>query len=666
MNKKYTQNPILRRLHMFRFPVWIGLMLISFVGSLKAQTVNDLKILSLEELMNIEVTSVSKRPEKLLTTPSAIQVITGDDILKYGASNIPEALYLAGNLQVAQKGSHAYGISARGFNTDLSNKLLVLIDGRTIYTPLFSGVFWDRQDYPLYDISQIEVISGPGGTLWGANAVNGVINITTKNAKDTQGGFVEIGGGNELKSSMSARYGGTLGSKTYYRVYGNYGNRDSSTFPDSVKAQDAWNILQGGFRIDAERSPNDMLTLQGDMYRNMTDLVTGGTSEVTGVNVLSRWSHRFSEHSDFKLQAYLDYTNLDMPTPAFIVNGLELAPEGVFGDKLNTFDADFQHHFTVGTNKLIWGAGYRHLIDKATNSPGLGFLPEKLDWDLYNIFIQDEVSLLPTLTLTGGTKLEHNPYTNFEWEPNVRIKWDIKKSGVLWTAISRAVRTPSRIDRQLSQGTPPYFVLLAGSPDFVSETVVSTELGYRTQIGQRGIAAVSTYYNQYEDVRSTEINPTTIFPLFFQNGLEGETYGVELSLAYKITDRWQVYSTYNLLREDIRIKEGKTDFNNALNETADPKFQFSTRMSYQLLAGLNASAAFRWVDQLPINDAGILKFTPAYAEMDARIAWRISTHFTLSVAGRNLLHKDHTEYGIPNINLQAIQRSVFGKLSVTF
>lgn len=656
----------MRKPKFYKCPFWIALMVLSFTHTLHAQTVDELKNLSLEELMNIEVTSVSKRPEKLLTTPSAIQVVTNDDILKYGASNIPEALYLAGNLQVAQKGSSSYGISARGFNTDLANKLLVLIDGRTVYTPLFSGVYWDRQDYLLQDISQIEVISGPGGTLWGANAVNGVINITSKSAKDTQGGFAEIGGGNELKSFISTRYGGTIRPNIYYRVYGKYADRDASTFPDSVDAHNGWNILQGGFRIDAERASNDNFTLQGDIYRNKADLTAGGTSEVVGANILGRWSHSFSENSGFKLQTYLDYTNLDMPTPAFVSNGLELAPEGVFKDKLNTFDIDFQHQIKMGKNILIWGGGYRHLNDNTTNSPSLGFIPENFDQDLYNIFIQDEISLLPTLTLTGGTKLEHNPYTNFVWEPSARIKWDVNKHGILWAALSQAVRTPSRIDRQLSQGTPPYFVLLAGSPDFISETVVSTELGYRMQIGQRATLSVSTFYNQYDDVRSTELNPTTIFPLFFQNGLEGETYGAELSLAYNITDKWQWYSTYNLLREDIRIKEGKSDFSNALNETADPKFQFTTRMSYQLLTNLSVGAAFRWVDKLPINDSGNLKFTPAYAEMDAQIAWIISKNFTLSVAGRNLLHKDHAEYGIPNNNMQAIQRSVYGKLSVRF
>jgi len=645
--------------------VFVIFLLLPYMSYGQETTVDDLKKMSLEELMNIEVISISRRPEKLWQTPSAIQVLKGDDIGKYGASNIPEALFLAGNLQVTQKGSNGYGISARGFNTDLANKLLVLIDGRTIYTPLYSGVFWDRQDYLLNDIDQVEVVSGPGGTLWGANAVNGVINITTKNAGDTQGLFAEAGVGNELKTIANVRYGGKIAPRIFYRVYGKFGDRDQSVYPDSVGAQDAWQMAQGGFRIDGAISDKSKYTLQGDLYNNKVDQVTGNTAEVTGGNVLGRWDHTFSENSELRVQAYYDRTKLYAPTGAFVANGLELAPAGVFKDDLTTYDIELQHRIKLGgRNQMVWGGGYRLMRDETTNSPALGFLPEDFDQSLSNLFVQDEFQLLKNLSITAGTKLEHNAYTGYVWEPSGRIRLSLNEHRIVWASVSRALRTPSRIDRQLTQGTPPYFVLLKGSEDFISETLVATELGFRTQLSNQATISIATYYNQYDDVRSTVLDPVTIFPLSFQNGLEGETYGMELSLTYQVNDRWQLASSYNLLREDIRIKEGKADFNNALNETADPGFQFTFRSALQLPKGFSVNGAFRWIDALPINNAGILAITPAYAELDGQVAWKASDHVTLAMSGRNLLHKEHTEYGIPGNNLRAIQRSVYGKITV--
>lgn len=630
-------------------------------------TISLLKQLSVEELLDIEVTSVSKRPEKLLEAASAIQVVTGEDIRRSGAATIPQALRMAGNLQVAQKGSRSWAISARGFNTDLANKLLVLIDGRAVYTPLFSGVFWERQDYLLEDIDRIEVISGPGGTLWGANAVNGVVNITTKAAKDTQGGHWEAGLGTDLRTFTGGRYGGTLAPNVHFRVYGKYSDWDGALLADGSDADGEWHMTQGGFRIDAETSPQESLTLQGDIYSTRESVGASNAVRERGHNLLARWSRRLANDSDFSLQVYYDHTRLDTPAPPLIINGLELAPGGTLSDDLDTFDLDFHHRLPRGdTHQLIWGLGYRFTRDVLSNAPSLAFLPPELDQELFSGFIQDEIRLRDNLTLTLGAKIEHNDYTGVETEPGVRMQWRLSPDRMLWAAISRAVRMPSRIDRDLSQPAPEYLVLLKGGPDFDSETVVAYELGYRTQWGGRTMLSASVFYNEYRDLRSTSLTPATLLPLFFENNVEGESCGLELDLIYQATDWWSLHASYNFLDTDLRVKPGQFDFNNALNETSDPKHQFSVRSSWDLPNRWELDTAFRWIDSLAINDAGVPAVVPSYMEVDVRLAWRPSERTELSLVGQNLLHDRHPEYGLPDPNRKEIARSVYGKATWRF
>ncbi len=653
------------------YPRWILLTFIFLIsGDLFAQeptlSPDVLKTMSLEELLDIEITSVSKQPEKLSESASAIQVVKSTDILRYGATNLPEALYLAGNLQVAQKGAHSWGISARGFNTDLANKLLVMIDGRSVYTPLFSGVFWERQDYLLEDLSQIEVISGPGGTIWGANAINGVINIKTKEAGQTQGLFAEVATGNELKQLIGLRYGGKLTEDVHYRVYGKFGNREGMVFEDSTRSGDPWKMGQGGFRMDAKPSSNQHFTLQGDFYSTKADITLNETSKTRGGNALGRWAITLSNGSSFQVQSFYDRTKLYLPAAAFIINGTELAPAGVFKDDLTTFDLELLYRFRpLGKNKIITGTGYRFSDDKVTNAPALGFLPERLKQSLYSVFIQDEINLLQNLFLTLGSKLEHNAFTGFVFEPSSRLRVNLGESRILWAAASRAVRMPSRIDRQITQGTPPYFVLLRGNPDFKTEKVIALESGFRTSISSIATASISLFFNQYDDIRSTVLDPVTTFPLYFENGLAGDTYGLEASMTLEPFDWWSVFSSYNYLHTDIRVKKGHTDFNNAYNETADPSWQYTLRSSFDLPFHLSISPAFRWVDNLTINNAGVPEKVPAYAELDGSISWEPWDAFQLSVAGRNLLHGSHVEYGLPGSRV-AIQRSVYVKLAMRF
>lgn len=631
-----------------------------------------LKRLSLEELMDLDITSVAKKPEPYGKAPAAIQVITGDDIRRSGASSIPEALRLADNLQVAQKGSHSWAISARGFNTDSANKLLVLMDGRSVYTPLFSGVFWDRQDYLLEDIDRIEVISGPGGTLWGANAVNGVINIITKSSKDTQGFYVEGGGGSTLKGFGGLRYGDKLATNVSFRVYGKYFDRDSEVFPNGDEASDSWRMGQGGFRIDAEPSVANALTLQGDFYAGDEDISTGGNAKINGNNVLGRWSHTFSEDSDISLQMYYDRTHLDLPVPANA-----FAPAGRLTDDLDTFDLDFQQRFRVGErNKIIWGLGYRFTHDVVSNSPALAFVPPTLDQNLFSGFVQDEIALVEKLSLTLGTKIEHNDYSGFEFEPSARLAWTLTERQTVWAAVSRAIRAPSRVDRDIRLPTPAAspFVdnLLVGGTDFRSETLLAYELGYRAQLGSRVFTSIALFYNDYDDIRSTSLSPPDPifglpFPLFYENNLEGETYGFELSVNYQALDWWRLRGGYNLLKEEIRVKPGRTDFNNALNETADPEHQFSIRSSMNLLRNVELDAALRWVDSFRFNSSGTPDTVPSYFELDVRLSWHPTKNLELSVVGQNLLHDQHLEYVIASPNpREEIARSVYGKVTWRF
>jgi iron complex outermembrane recepter protein len=629
-----------------------------------ASSIGELKQLNVEDLMNVQVTSVARHPERLIEAASAIQVITQEDIRRSGATSIPEALRLADNLQVAQKNSHDWAISSRGFNTALANKLLVMIDGRTVYTPLYSGVFWDVQDYVLADIERIEVISGPGGTLWGANAVNGVINIITKSAKDTQGIYAQAGGGSRPQDFADLRYGGALSPDTQFRIYGKYFDRGSEVLANGDSASDSWRQGRGGFRVDSDASAIDKLTVQGDVYGGHEDEQTGGTSDSSGENVLGRWSRRISDTSDLGLQTYIDRTHTSNPAAALIVNGLEFAGPGIFKDDLTTYDVDFQHRFRIGTaNSVVWGWGFRYSHDVVNNAPSLAFLPPTLDRDLYSVFAQDEIALRPDLSLTLGSKLERNNYTGFEVEPNVRLSWILNSKEALWGAVSRAVRTPSRIDQDFSEAAPPHFVILEGGSDFKSESVLAYELGYRVQLDQQLSASVSSFFNHYDDIRSTTITPATLLPFFFANGLEGDTYGLEFTSNYQVTDTWSLHAGYTLLKEHLHVKPGQVDINDALNETADPQHQFSLRSSLNLPRHMEFDTALRWVDTLHTNNGAVIGTVPSYFEMDSHLAWHASDRLEFALVGQNLLHNRHPEYGFPNPARPEIERTAYGKFT---
>ncbi|HKT73875.1 MAG TPA: TonB-dependent receptor [Steroidobacteraceae bacterium] len=645
---------------------WVALLLLpaaALADSTDIGSSGDLKRLSLEQLMDIQVTSVTRHPGTLLEAPASIQVITGDEIRRSGATTIPEALRLADNLEVAQKNSHDWGISARGFNTALANKLLVMIDGRTVYTPLFSGVFWDVQDYLLEDIDRIEVISGPGGTLWGANAVNGVINIITRSAADSQGLYAEAGGGTQPQELVGARYGGSIAPDVSFRVYGKYADRDEEVLPGGRSAGDAWHRTQVGFRIDSDTHGPDTFTVHGDFYTSQEGVPTGNAAQTDGGNLMTRLTHVFSAESDMSLQAYYDRTHLSDPIVPFILNGMELAPAGRAHDDLSTYDLDFQHRFALGSwQRIVWGLGYRLTQDRVESAPALGFFPAELNQNLFSAFAQDEMSLGSAWRLIIGSKVEHNDYTGYEFEPNVRLQWNGVPQQTIWSAVSRAARTPSRIDRDLAEPAPPRTPILAGSPRFGSEYVTAYELGYRGQLAPPLSASLSLFYNSYRDVRSTSLSPT-ILPLFFANNLEGHTSGVELSTRWRLTDAWSMRVGYEYLNEDLRVKPGAFDLNSALNETADPRHQASLRSSWSLPGHLELDMGLRWVDSLTTNSGPVAGRVPSYYDLDTRIGWRCTARLEFALVGQNLLHDHHTEYGFPGPDRIEIERGVYGKMT---
>jgi len=623
------------------------LVTVCFAGGVEAQQpdsaaqAESLKALSIEQLMNVEVTSVSKRPERLARVASAIQVITQQDIRRSGASSLPEALRLATNLQVAQIDSRQWAISARGLNSTAANKLLVLIDGRTVYTPLFSGVFWDVQDVPVAEIDRIEVISGPGATLWGANAVNGVINVITKKAKDTQGLLVSGGGGSELRGFGTAQYGGALGQNVHYRAYGSGFTRESTLLPSGIDATDDWHFEQGGLRMDWDASEASRVTLQGDYYDGRSSQPGAADIALSGGNLAAKWSRTISATSDLRAQLYYDHTHRNIP--------------GTFGEDLDTYDVDLQHHAHLGTvHDVVWGLGYLLINDRVASSAALAFLPAHVTREWFTGFVQDEIALVPDrIHLTLGTKIEHNDYTGVEVQPSGRVNWAVSDVGTLWAAVSRALRTPSRIDREFFAPAPPNDTILVGGPGFHSEEELAYEVGYRHQRGPVALS-VATFYNRYYGLRSLEqVNPPKAFPIVIGNGQDAESYGAELTVDYRVSDRWRLVAGYTELRIHVWALPTSTDASRGSAENHTPDRQFSVRSSADLPGHLSLDGTVRYVGDI-VNQQ-----VPAYGELDVRLGWQPVPRLEVSVVGQNLLHDHHVEFGAPGARSD-IKRGVYG------
>lgn len=612
----------------------------SDAGTTLTASVSDLAGLTLEQLANIQVTSVSRREERLADAAGSVFVISSEDIRRSGAVNLPEALRLAPNLHVARADANQYAISARGFNSTTANKMLVLVDGRTVYSPLFSGVFWDAQDVMLEDVERIEVLSGSGGTLWGSNAVNGFINIITKTAQATQGGLVSLGLGTRDRAN-ALRWGGALGGDGFYRVYGKHSSRDNTVNPAGVSKQDGSGKTQAGFRADWGLGA-DKVTLQGDAYQSDIDQATpNGDRHLEGANILGRYVRELGPSSGLRLQAYVDHT-------------LRRQPGSVI-DRLDTLDVDLQHNFQpTPSQRVLWGAGYRVQDDRVDNiSAGLAFLPSQKNLKLANVFAQDEIALAPNLDVTLGLKLEHNDYTGLEYLPNARLAWRPAAGHLVWGGASRTLRIPSRIDRELfAPATPPY-TALAGGANFRSEVADVFEIGYRSQPTPALSYSATLFHHRFDRQRSVE--PTAAGPVI-SNMIDGTTSGVEAWGTYRASSSWRLKAGMFWQRQKLQLKPGSASIGGVTNLGNDPSHQWSVGSSWDLASAVELDVTARHTGALPNPTLA------AYTALDMRVGWRPRAGMDVSVTLQNLAGARHYEWGSPASRAQ-IERAAFFRLA---
>lgn len=650
--------------------------------SLHAQnSPQDLAQLKLEDLMNIEVTSVSKKEQKMSKTAAAVFVITSEQIAQSGADNLPDLLRMVPGVEVAQINSSKWAISIRGFNGQYSNKLLVLVDGRTVYTPMLSGVFWDALAVVLSDIDRIEVIRGPGATVWGANAVNGVINIITKKASDTQGGLLTAGAGTYEHGFGAARYGGKVGEATSYRVFADGFNRNHFPGPFGQNGADDWNLVHGGFRLDTKASAKDSVTIEGSGESGNAGEITSSILSISppvnglvalrdrfsGWDVLSRWNHVLSPNSETSLQVYFDRSTRGDLT---------------YGFGINTFDVDFQHHVGWGSRQdFVWGLGYRRSSDNTITTPRISFTPESRTTQLFSSFIQDEITIRPErLFLSLGTKLEHNDYTGFGLEPSARLAWTPSDRNTLWAAVSRAQRTPARSDIGIGvnlEALPgpnnlPIVVGYAGNPHERAEQETAIEVGYRAKPSNQVSLDSTVFFNHYSDLVSVEpgtpqfeSNPTPHLAYLsrFANLAAGETHGLEMFVDWKVTRRWTLSPGYSFLTMHIHREPASQDLiGGPQTEGSSPNHQA------QLRSQLSVGRHWQWNTSAYFVAALPVLAVPSYTRLDSNLNWQVGERFSIGLVGQNLLRDRHLEYAGASSSVQSdfIKRSAYVKVSWAF
>jgi iron complex outermembrane receptor protein len=648
---------------------------LSAADTLAQQPANpDLSQASLEDLMNIQVTSVSKKEQQLSKTGAAIFVITQEDIRRSGTTNIPDVLRLAPGVDVARIDANRWAVSIRGFNDQHANKVLVLVDGRSVYSPSFSGVYWDEVDVPLEDIERIEVIRGPGGTVWGANAVNGVINIITANAAASKGGLLSAGGGSQDHADGLVQYGGQIGQDGSYRVFGRYFDVGNSVFPGGHEATDGWMAGHAGFRSDWKLSPRDTLTVQGDFLRtaesqSTTTLFFNALSRgavtfqdpvrVIAGNVLARWNHTLANGSEMSLQVYEDYSKrLD---------------QGFLSSE-NTVDLDFQDHLALGSrNDVVWGVGTR--VIESAYGPGyaIAVLPNRRTDSLFSGFVQDQLKLTDSLSLTVGTKLEHNDFTGFEYEPSAQLVWTLSANQIVWGSASRAIREPSPSDvgvqdeETVPAGGTLIIIRPTGNPNIKAEGFRDLEVGYRALANKRLSMAVTSFAGFYGNLLTAasqapylatqEAVPYLIFPQLLMNGPSARTYGAELLANLNLTGRWRISPSYSYFHINVN---GNSTLNTPPGTSPDHQFQVKSLLD--LPHHLEWDSTLGYVSKLAVGNI------PAYARVDSRLGWRVGEFVEFSLVGQNLLTPRHAEFGngFSTTNYTLVERSVFVKMTWRF
>jgi iron complex outermembrane recepter protein len=644
------------------------------------QAGNPVKQLSLEQLGNVEVTTATKEPAQVWKTSAAVFVITQEDIQRSGATSIPDVLRLAPGVEVAQIDSSKWSIGIRGFGSRLTRDVLVLIDGRTVYTTLLAGTYWEVQNVLLDDVDRIEVIRGPGGTIWGPNAVNGVINIITKASKETHGESVSTGGGNLDQGFFNARYGGGNGSTFDYRIYALGFDRGPEYHSDGAN-YDRWRAAQGGFRMDFTQQTRDSFTLQGDIYdEGAGESVTAtsytppysetidATARLSGGNILGRWQRKLGEGTDFQLQAYYDRANRREPN---------------FIDLRNTFDIDFLDRFVLPARQQIsWGLGARWSQgDNPTVVSGLTFQPTERTDRLFTAFLQDEIGIVPDrLSLSLGTKFLRTNYTGLQLQPSARLLWTPSDKQSLWAAFTHAVRTPSDAERAFylsgfggidpTTGMP-IFARFNANPDFRSEQLNGYEIGYRQLLRRSIYVEIAGFYNHYSDLFSEDITgpeyvetnpapPHILLPADFGNGLLGTTRGVEIAPEWRPTKSWRLRASYSFLQMNIEKSPNSLDVGSAPGiEGSSPRHQVGAQSGYDFSKVFNFDLSYRFVSALTKESVS------AYSTADARFRWQVTHQIQLSVTGQNLLQPHHYESAGDPGPLVGIKRNVYGQIAWT-
>lgn len=607
---------------------------------------NSLAELSLEQLAELPVISVSKTAKPVADAPASVFVITQKDILRSGVTSLPEALRLAPNLQVARHTASGYAITARGFNNPFANKLLVMIDGRTIYSPLYSGVFWDTQHVVLEDLERIEVVSGPGGTLWGANAVNGVVNIVSRSAADTQGAMFSLGAG-EQQHNLTARYGGQLTNNGHYRVYALHSHHNDTPGSKDNILDSGWEHTKTGFRADWG-SGHDTFTVQGDAYEGRIQQPDLDNIGISGFNLLARRSLELSTNSRLSFQGYFDHSERQQP--------------GLIAQRLDTLDVELQHELQINQrHTLMWGGGYRYLKDHVDKNELVAIIPASRNMEWWNVFLQDEIVLTDRTRLTLGSKLESNPFTGHESLPSAQLAWSPNDHHLVWLSWSRAVRSPARIDRDLFSPGNPYVVngtpqyLINGGADFVSEVAKVFELGFRSQPSPALSWSITGFYSTYDKLRTLGINYNG--PGFaFQNNAEADVHGIEVWGSIQAASNWRWHGGLVWQDIDVSLKPGSIDISgDSILGSRDPRYYGLVRSSYDISAQIKLDATLRHVDEL--EDSQI----PAYTTLDINLSWAISPRLQLSLIGHNLLESQHPEFGSRH-NRGEFERTFYGKL----
>jgi iron complex outermembrane receptor protein len=636
----------------------------------------DLTSMNIEDLMNIKVTSVSKTEQRLSRTASAVFVIEPEDIRNSGALNIPDLLRMVPGVDVAQLSSNTWAIAIRGFNERFSNKLLVLLDGRAVYSATIGGVFWDVLNLPLGDIERIEVIRGPGGSVWGANAVDGVINIITSKAGETHGGLVTAGGGNLDQGFGTLQYGGNLAGKIDYRIYTKYENDSQTPNGAGQPGGDAWHLLSGGFRTDSSLSKNDELLFQGNLYTGKEDLPVTQLTSVTslpkftddpvplsGGFLQSFWNHTFSERNG---------TSVEISYGAYQRND-------ALRDGRKTFNADFQHHFLWGSRQdFLWGLGLQYTYSHSDGSFLVSLNPPFAGGYLFNSFVQDEIALAPEkLFLTVGVKMEHSYYTGWAPIPSARLSWRIGSRHMIWAAYSRPIRTPSETDVAIissvaefpGQGGLPTLVSIGGNPNYGNETTSVYEFGYRASLARNLSFDLAAYYNKYTHLQTDEpgapyLTSTPaplhlVLPLTFDNLLYGEAHGLEISTSWKVTGRLTISPGYAFEEIHMHTEPSSQDTSSAPNaEGSSPRHSARIRSRIDLSHGLEWSASVYFVDRLPAEDI------PAYTRVDTQWTWKWSERGSVTLVGQNLQQDHHFEFQdvLHSIDANQAKRGVYGVL----